>query len=85
MNDLIERLRALSEPTEHPVICDCAADEIERLRAEVERLREDIKWLLGYASDGVTHWNTSPRYNEIIDRIHGGRADVGEGNSGGVS
>ena len=43
MSDIVERLRAITgQYGDHGDVqlCDAAADEIERLRAEVERLRQ---------------------------------------------
>ena len=54
MSDIIERLReaALSTRTTERKICDEAADEIEKLRAENERLannaRSDTRLLAAY-------------------------------------
>lgn len=41
MNDIVERLRSGEDGLEY-----AAADEIERLRAERDRLREALQWMV---------------------------------------
>jgi hypothetical protein len=79
-DDLVERLRdsdtawSVTRPG-HRSICGDAADEIERLRAEIKRLRLTGHELLdAYVSDHVD--NGKPYSADLVD--HFGRALDGE-------
>jgi hypothetical protein len=63
MNDIVERLRQIPRFADFnapPLIEHEAADEIERLRAENERLREALEDFLEYADvESTPLWVTS--------------------------
>jgi hypothetical protein len=80
MSDVVERLReaALSARTTERVLCDKAADEIERLRARETRLRETLRrWQhYGCPDCGYDCSAANPPVSLCIMRET--RADLGE-------